>query len=235
LQYSPIDTSQFVDILVTQGLYKKSSPSAVEAIANVDDQSDSNGESASSPQSSGATSREHETPMSASLDQRISQNSAPDPETFIKYLNSSPREALDWLIRLPPVLGALDFATKILTSNALDGTGISPDDIAREHLQHMLRHVEAMGAQDRDSRQDGGLENEDGSQHSTEEQARAVTLITVYIQNLLARQIVNYESISLDLQEICVRYIWLPRVRDFRTWLQMSIGSSGSLASDLSL
>jgi CCR4-NOT transcription complex subunit 11 len=165
------------------------------------------------------------------LTQQIAQNSIPEPDLFIKYIKTSPAEALHWLVRLPPTLPALDFATKILTSNVFESYDISPGDLARQHLQHMLRQIEAMRAAGDGLTSD--YENDNGlPQQSTEEQARAVTLVVMYVRNLLARQIVDFETISLDIQEICIRYIWLPQVRDFRSWIEVALGSSSPFAAE---
>jgi hypothetical protein len=101
---------------------------------------------------------------------------------------------------------------------------LSAADVAREHLQHVLRQVERLGG--------GGLEgtDRDGSGASSggveggggdlEAQRQAVVLVVVYLRNLIARGILPLEIVYLDVQEICVRYIYLAEVREFRVWLQ---------------
>jgi hypothetical protein len=164
--------------------------------------------------------------LTSVLNQHIAKNTVPDSEVFIQVLRTSPSEGLNWLVRLPPTLIALDFVTKVLTSGVFEGFEIGAGDITRQHLQHMLRQIEAM--QPGDDAAEG-----DGEQHSTEEQARAITLVIVYLRNLLGRGFVKFETIHLDVQEICVRYIWLPEVREFRTWIKMTIlGLNSSLSLD---
>ena len=160
-------------------------------------------------------------------------------------------------MRLPPTLPALDLATKVLASaTLLPSRGIEPADVAREHLQHALRFVDGLrpgssgGGGDGEApagsgaggraglarlRGEGGRdadEDEDDDDGrgggGTEGQARAVALLVVYLRNLIASGVLPLDRVWLDVQEVCVRYIWLPQVREFRAWLEGSVVAGGA-------
>jgi hypothetical protein len=49
----------------------------------------------------------------------------------------------------------------------------------------------------------------------------------VYLRNLIARGILPLDMIYLNVQEICVRYIYVAEVREFRAWLQNAVEGLG--------
>jgi hypothetical protein len=176
---------------------------------------------------------------------------------FLSWLATAPGEALAFLVRLPPTLTTLDLATKVLASaTLLPSRGIEPADVAREHLQHALRFVDGLrpgssgGGGDGEAsagsgaggraglarlRGEGGRDagededDEDGrGGGGTEGQARAVALLVVYLRNLIASGVLPLDRVWLDVQEVCVRYIWLPQVREFRAWLEGSVVAGGA-------
>ena len=55
-----------------------------------------------------------------------------------------------------------------------------------------------------------------------EAQARAVKLLVLFMKNLIKRGIASAEPAGLlyEVEEVCVRYMFLPEVRDFRRWLE---------------
>jgi hypothetical protein len=155
----------------------------------------------------------------------------PTEPAFYDWYSGSPGEALQYLIHLPPTLAALDFLTKVL------GTGderfavysLTAGDVAREHLQYALRHIESLGAA-------AAEEDTDDEQRNSgpNEQGQAVKVLVVYLRNLIARGILPLETVFLDVQEICVRYIFLPEVREFRAWLESAVGGGSSPVGMLS-
>ena len=54
-----------------------------------------------------------------------------------------------------------------------------------------------------------------------------VALLVVYLRNLIASGVLPLDRVWLDVQEVCVRYIWLPQVREFRAWLEGSVVGGG--------
>jgi hypothetical protein len=78
---------------------------------------------------------------------------------------------------------------------------------------------------------DGGDGDDEGGDEGggggAEGQARAVALLVVYLRNLIASGVLPLDRVWLDVQEVCVRYIWLPQVREFRAWLEGSVVGGG--------
>jgi hypothetical protein len=160
----------------------------------------------------------------------------PDGAVFYDWYHSAPGDALQWLIHLPPTLAALDFLTKMLSAGdeSFKLYGVSAADVAREHLQQALRHIEELGSVAnrnlaRSGESDAGSSNAaggggaDGPEGGAAEQAQAVKVLVVYLRNLIGRGILPLDIVYLDVQEVCVRYIFLAEVREFRTWLQGAV------------
>jgi hypothetical protein len=154
----------------------------------------------------------------------------PDEAVFYDWYHSAPGDALQWLIHLPPTLAGLDFLTKILSAGdePFKLYGVSAAEVAREHLQHALRHIEDLGA----AAVHRGETNSAGAGEAPEggaaEQAQAVKVLVVYLRNLIGRGILPLDIVYLDIREVCVRYIFLPEVREFRTWLQGAVDGGAS-------
>lgn len=158
----------------------------------------------------------------------IADHKVPEEGVFFQWMHDSPNDALQWLIHLPPSLNSFDFLTKVLArKDAFVLYDLLPGDVAREQLQHSLRHIEQLGSPDH-SNDDADAEssnNASARSGNSEEQSQAIKVLVVYLRNLIAKGFLPLDTVYLDVQEICIRYIFLAEVREFRTWLENAIGS----------
>ena len=238
LQENPIDVSPFVDMLKTRAIYDRaafnpfSSPKAdspgseAESIAN-DDQS-------TVTDATDVSADEYIVDLNEVVDY-------PDMPKFEAWVRVSPEECFHWLVRLPVNLKALDFINKVVTSDIPAKFERKPADLARDFLQHALRKIENMNGSGSDTpRSHSPLLSDSprsasrffpagsaGDVHaSKEDMIRAIDLLIVFLRNVISRAVLNLDEAFLDVNEICVRYIWLPQVRDFRAWLDEVVGES---------
>jgi hypothetical protein len=129
------------------------------------------------------------------------------------------------LTRLRIDLNSLELLTNILTSPLLAETPVEPGPLVCGYIQHSLRTVERM-AWSRSPRSDAAGDNGDDIFSDAvvtggrDDQARAVKLLVLFLKNLLKRGIVQHQELYFDVEEICVRYIWIPEVREFRKFLE---------------
>ena len=56
--------------------------------------------------------------------------------------------------------------------------------------------------------------------HGREAQCRAVKLLLLFVKNLIRKGLVGTDVLYFEIQEICVRYVWIKEVRDFRLWIE---------------
>jgi hypothetical protein len=47
-----------------------------------------------------------------------------------------------------------------------------------------------------------------------------VRLLLLFIKNLMRKGLVGIEVLYFEIQEICVRYVWIREVREFRGWVE---------------
>lgn len=202
---TPIEVERLIDILESEGMYVPNIPKAL-------------------PSPTFQSDQDVEPP------EDVTNQKVPEEGVFYQWLHDSPNDALQWLVHLPPSLNSFDFLTKVLgRTDEFDLYELQPRDIAREQLQHSLRHVERLGASDHseeDSQTGTSADTTGESTGGTEEQAQAIKVLVVYLRNLIAKGILPLDTVYMDVQEICVRYIFLQEVRDFRTWLDKAIGPS---------
>ena len=147
-------------------------------------------------------------------------------QDLLSRLTSDSATALEDLTRLPIALPALDFLTTLLLNRTLKKQNIDSAPIITSYIQHGLRLVEHMG-------QPPGLDIKPPHQtvigietdmntldHGREAQSRAVRLLLLFIKNLIRKELVGPEVLYFEIQEICVRYVWIKEVREFRTWVE---------------
>lgn len=60
-----------------------------------------------------------------------------------------------------------------------------------------------------------------------EAQIRAIKLLVLFIRNLIRKGVVGPEEIFFEIREICVRYIWIREVREFRVWVEEGRDAGG--------
>jgi hypothetical protein len=137
-------------------------------------------------------------------------------------LKVEPDEASHALMRLPLDLPSLELFTKLLEGRALDVPGVDTATVVREYVQHCLRIIERLGATFSPASDTGDASFDDFEAIPTgrEEQKRAVTLLTMFMKNLLRKGLLPVQELAFDLEEICIRYIWIAGVREFRKFLE---------------
>jgi hypothetical protein len=128
------------------------------------------------------------------------------------------------LMRLPLDLPSLELLTNLLERQILVKTGADAPTITREYIQHCLRIIERLGATFSPTSDTGdglnGLDAMAGIPSGREEQVRAVKLLIMFMKNLLKKGLLPVQELQFDLDEICIRYIWVADVREFRKFLE---------------
>ncbi|KAH7132665.1 hypothetical protein B0J11DRAFT_428251 [Dendryphion nanum] len=149
-------------------------------------------------------------------------------QVFLTRLAHEPESAVSDLTRLPLELTSLDFLTNLLQNQTLQLQSIEPSPVIHDFLQHSLRLIEQMGqpmeANIADSFAMGSRGGFDGADdeidHGRDAQTRAVKLLLLFIRNLVRKALVPLDAIYFEIQEICVRYVWIKEVRQFRAFLE---------------
>lgn len=140
---------------------------------------------------------------------------------LLSRLATEPEHALAELTHLPLELSSLDFLTTLLQERTLQALDIEPAPVIADFIQHALRTMEAMG---RSSGETGGAaegeEQEVLLESGREAQTRGVRLLLLFMRNLIRKALLPLESIYFEIQEICVRYVWIREVRQFRAFVE---------------
>ena len=195
------DLSTFIIILEDEGIYEKS-PARETAIP-----------------SSSAPHKERQKPNQA----------------LLSHLESSPTTAIPTLTHLPLDLPSLDLLTELLQTRTLERLSIDPIPVIRDYIQHSLRLVERMGlphdnfsayspftidGMEGNETVDDDYQTGTAPAHDREAQIRAVKLLLLFIRNLVRKALLPPEDIYFEIQEICVRYVWIKEVREFRAFIE---------------
>ncbi|OCK82575.1 hypothetical protein K432DRAFT_218318 [Lepidopterella palustris CBS 459.81] len=156
-------------------------------------------------------------------------------QALLSHLEASPSTSVPILTHLPLDLSSLDLLTTLLQNRTLEGLSIDPNPVIRDYVQHSLRLIERMGPPPSNptpsfsSAVDDGEPYEmaeDREQNETlpncdrEAQIRAVKLLLLFIRNLVRKALLPPEDIYFEIQEICVRYVWIKEVREFRAFIE---------------
>jgi hypothetical protein len=217
-RYEPIPVEWFIEILESQGMSPclEPNPLFVQSPTTLETTAESSPCTASPPtpleKGMGSSPGEEEKSI-------MSTAANSDPiDDFNRWLQTSPHDAVYEITRRPCTIPNLDFLTLVLssttTANLLAKEHLHPIDVARQHLQRTLMRFERATEVDDEA---GG-----------EEMLREAMLLTVYLKNALARGVLKLESVDLDIEELCMRYIWIPAVRDFRLWLTDAIEAASA-------
>jgi hypothetical protein len=130
------------------------------------------------------------------------------------------------LTRLPIDLTSLELLTNLLTSPTFQNLEVDSVSVTCEYIQHSLRIIERMASgvtSDMDGFSDAAMSEQSLDPippGGREEASRAVKLLVLFLRNLLRRGTIAYQDLYFDIEEICVRYIWIREVREFRTFLE---------------
>ncbi|KAF1965949.1 hypothetical protein BU23DRAFT_487950 [Bimuria novae-zelandiae CBS 107.79] len=139
---------------------------------------------------------------------------------LLSRLETEPALAISELTHLPIELSSLDFLTTLLQEQTLQSLGIEPAPVIADFIQHVLRLTEQMGQPDSSDMLEGVLDNERLVESGREAQTRAVKLLLLFMRNLIRKALLPLESIYFEIQEICVRYVWIREVREFKAFVE---------------
>lgn len=154
---------------------------------------------------------------------------------MLQKLEEQPDATVQELTHLPLELSYLDFLTTLLTDRTLESLAIDPAPVITSYIQHSLRLVEQMAEPptdadvDRDA--DGSANRNSIWEYGKEAQSRAVRLLLLFIKSLIRKELLGTEVLYFEIQEICVRYVWIKEVRDFRSWVEEGIGEEEARGS----
>jgi hypothetical protein len=179
----------------------------------------------------------YDAPASAPLDgdkhiHKLQDNTPPSlnntsqdwKEDILRNLDNHPDIALAELSHLPLSLPTLDFLTTLLADRTLETHAIDPAPVINSCIQSMLRSVERMGQlPTREEEEDAG----NVAPWGKDTQREAVQLLLLFIKSLIRKGLVGMEVLYFEIQEICVRYVWIREVREFRTWVEEGIEGDG--------
>jgi hypothetical protein len=155
----------------------------------------------------------------------------PWQQVMLRKLSKQPEIAVQEITRLPLQIEHLEFLNKLLTDHTFEAHSIERSSVITPYIQHALRLVEEMEAppptSDQDLPTNGSIDGmEDGPtivEYGKEAQSRAVKLLLLFIKNLIVKDLLGTQWFYLEIEEICVRYVWIKEVRDFRTWLEEGV------------
>lgn len=143
-------------------------------------------------------------------------------QDVLQRLHTAPASAIPELTRLPVELAYLDFLTTLLQEKTLEACAIDPAPVISDYIQHALRLAEQMGLPpDEDA---GATAGEELLDRGREAQTRAVKLLLLFMRNLIRKALVPVGAIYFEIQEICVRYVWIREVREFRAFVEEGEG-----------
>jgi hypothetical protein len=153
-------------------------------------------------------------------------------QELLARLESEPGSAIQELTHMPIGLSSLDFLTTLLQDNMLERFSIDPAPVISDYIQHALRLTEQMG-RPLETASDGSFDgfpnmgangnSDEDIDHGREAQTRAVKLLLLFIRNLIRKALLPPEAIYFEIQEICVRYVWIKEVRDFRIFIEEGV------------
>jgi hypothetical protein len=156
-------------------------------------------------------------------------------EALLSELRMSPETAISTIIHMPLDIPSLEIITSLLEKRVFEELSIEPLPILRDFLQHSLRLIEKMGlpaptiSSETSSNTNGAGPSDSFNDQDSEEvpsrdreaQVRAVKLMLLFIRNLVVhKKLLPPQEIYYEINEICVRYIWLKEVRDFRAFIE---------------
>jgi hypothetical protein len=137
-------------------------------------------------------------------------------------IQTDPEETSRALMRLPLDLPSLELLTQVLEGEA--SSMIDADTITREYIQHSLRIIERIGSVFSPASENGFSTTGNGEDEhlpsGREEQIRAVKLLVMFMRNLLRKGKLPVQELSFDIEEICVRYLFIGEVKEFRKMLE---------------
>lgn len=139
-------------------------------------------------------------------------------EDMLRKLRDAPEVAADELAHLPLEILSLDFLTRLLVDDTFKEFDVDGSNIILRFIQHALRLVEAMEAPP------PTLElTTNGTpivEYGKEAQTRAISILLLFIKNSMSKGKLDAGMLIFEIQEICIRYLWMKEVREFRAWIE---------------
>ncbi|KAI9701334.1 MAG: hypothetical protein M1820_006556 [Bogoriella megaspora] len=147
----------------------------------------------------------------------FSENSI-DEASIVSQLKDDPSTALHRLRTLPMDIRSMELINSLLFAGLLDEH--NPPGLMQDYIQHGLRQIEQRYSDNvtHEIIQEIPVRPED-----RDEQARIIKLTVLFMRNLIGRGVITAQAIYYEMQEICVRFIWVKEVRDFRNDLETGI------------
>lgn len=198
IEEEPFDLQPYIRMLEEEGIYDAPAPATLDGDQHVHDPHDG---------------------IPASL----LDTSQDWKERILRNLASRPDVAPAELSHLPLSIPTLDFLTTLLADRTLEAHAIDPAPVINSCIQSMLRSVERMG------RLPTPEDDSDGNMApwGKDTQREAVQLLLLFIKSLIRKGLVGIEVLYFEIQEICVRYVWIKEVREFRTWVEEGVEGDG--------
>merc|ERR1711881_659610 len=94
--------------------------------------------------------------------------------------------------------------------------------VTREYIQHSLRTIDSIGGVFSPASVVDSPEHEDSPIGGREEHIRAIQLLVMFMKNLLRKGKLPLGECAMDIEEVCVRYLWIAEVREFKRFLEGS-------------
>lgn len=215
LALQPFDLSPYIRMLVEEGV--------LEADAAISPKDTLHGVVASPKDTSsdGASVSAVSTPLTSIASPR-SNDFQQWKQDMLQKLQIAPMLTIPEITHLPLELSYLDFLTTLLTDRAFEAKSIEPAPVITSYIQHSLRLVEKMG---RPPGLNPDVDNtaEEVVDHGPKAQSRAVKLLLLFIRNLIRKELVPAQMLYFEIQEICVRYVWIKEVREFKIWIEEGV------------
>lgn len=219
------DINTYIRILEDEGIYERATPATPSPSTTSDQQS------------------ERSTPSTQQW-----------RKSLLSRLETHPESTIQELTHLPIDLPTLDLLTTLLQEKTLQKLSIDPTNTIRSYLQHALRTLESMSqppnpispttehAPNRHTNNDNNandltadptLSHEQQQQQQLHQpptersrpaQIRAIKLLLLFMRNLIRKALIPPEDLYFEIQEICVRYVWVKEVREFRDFVERGEG-----------
>ncbi|ORY13212.1 hypothetical protein BCR34DRAFT_481547 [Clohesyomyces aquaticus] len=218
-QFSRFSPKVLYDSVVEQ---KKNSPFEIEPYIRMLEEEGIYERTASSPVAQGKLKQAVDSSNSQPLNDRQQWS-----QYMLSRMEMDPKSAVDELTHLPVELAYLDFLTTLVQNQTLQKLDIPASPVIRDYIQHALRLAEHMGEHPRatpasvpessNSAVNGGAED---GEHGRAAQTRTIKLLLLFLRNLIRKALIPPEDIYFEIQEICVRYVWIREVREFRAFIE---------------
>jgi hypothetical protein len=206
----PFELRRYIRMLEQEGIYEKTGEEEV-------DLSDGDDRTAALPLQKAEASAKSANFFKDFLKQNI-----------VATLKRNPADAVRELTRLPIELDFLDFLSTLLSDHVLETYDVEPAPVITEFVQHALRTVEKMEKPPTPGRNESPVIADLELDYGKDAQTRAVQVLLLFIKNLIRKGLVGTEVLYFEIQEICVRYIWIKEVRDFKTWVEQGVDEGGT-------